>query len=293
MVEEDQLSLAIGRAGQNVRLAAKLTGWKIDILSEEEYRQRQAEMTAMLVDIADLPGLGKKLVEEFERAGVESVQDMVKWDEKRLQQIPGVGPATAKKLRQAAKELIDRVEAEHLEVLRTKARTRKAAGEEESEEELSAEEPKEAPEKLAARGVSVSKLRGIGPKLVQELQQAGIESLEDLAEADEESLLEVPGVGPATAQRLLKTAEEGMQQIHEAIHDQEESAHTESADEESADEESADADEDNVGEDSAGEEASDGEPESEEKMAGTDTQIEDELQDDDHANDDHQDLDHK
>jgi N utilization substance protein A len=236
VVEEDQLSLAIGRAGQNVRLAAKLTGWKIDILSEEEYRQRQAEKAAMLVDIADLPGVGKKLAGEFQRAGVESVQDMVNWSEEQLQQIPGVGPATAKKLHQAARELIDQVEAEHLEALQAKARAKKAAEEEEAEEEPSGEEPKEAPEKVAARGVSVSKLRGIGPKLVGELQQAGIESLQDLAEADEERLLQVSGVGPVTAQRLLKTAQEGMQQIYEAIRAQEESDDQEISGEEPSEE---------------------------------------------------------
>jgi len=240
VVEEDQLSLAIGRAGQNVRLAAKLTGWKIDILSEEEYRQRQAEMAAMRVDITDLPGVGKKMAQEFLRAGVDSVQDMVRWDEKQLQQIPGVGPATAAKLLQAAKEIIDRVEAEHLEEMKARVRMKKKAKEEGVGEEIAeapAEKPLEAPEKVAARSLSVSKLRGIGTKLVQALQQAGIESLQDLFEADEEQLLEVPGVGPATAERLLKTAEEGMQQISEFILAQEKASGEELDEEEPGEEE--------------------------------------------------------
>jgi len=252
VVEEDQLSLAIGRAGQNVRLAAKLTGWKIDILSEEEYRQRQAEIAALRVDISDLPGVGKKLAEEFLKAGVDSVQELVKWNEDQLQQIPGVGPATAKKLLQAANEIIDRVEAEHLEIMKARVRMKKKAEEEKAQEEMEeevAEEPKEAPETAAARGLSVSKLRGIGPKLVQALQQAGIESLQDLSEADEEQLLEVSGVGPATAERLIKTAKEGMQQISEFIHAQKEAAGEEPEveepdEEEAAEEETAENEED-------------------------------------------------
>jgi N utilization substance protein A len=244
VVEEDQLSLAIGRAGQNVRLAAKLSGWKIDILSVEEYRQRQEEKAAMLVDIADLPGVGKKLAEEFSKAGVESVQDMFRWSQEQLQQIPGVGPATAKKLQQAARATIEQVEAEHLEALRLKAQEEEMAEEEgpeegaeeapeeAPEEKPSAEEPKVAPEQLAARSLSVSKLRGIGPKLAQELKKEGIESLQDLAEANAEQLLQVSGVGPATAERLMQTAQEGIRQIHEAIYGQEDFTPEESAAEE-------------------------------------------------------------
>ena len=266
VVEEDQLSLAIGRAGQNVRLAAKLTGWKIDILSEEEYRQRQAEIAAMRVDITELPGVGKKLAQEFLKAGVDSVQELVKWDQDQLQQIPGVGPATADKLLQAANEIIDQVEAEHLKAMKARVRMKKKAQEEGVEEpvEAPAEESKEAPEIVAARGLSVSKLRGIGPKLVQALQQAGIESLQDLSEADEESLLDVSGVGPATAERLLKTAEEGMQQIYEAIHAQddaveEEPAEEEMDEEEYGEEESEEAEEEES-EEEEGEETGEGEP---------------------------------
>jgi N utilization substance protein A len=281
VVEEDQLSLAIGRAGQNVRLAAKLTGWKIDILSEEEYRQRQAEIAAMRVDITDLPGVGKKLAEEFQRAGVDSVQEMVHWDEERLQQLPGVGPATAEKLLRAANEVIDQVEAEHLKTIKERVRRKKAEKEEPAEEvaEAPAEEPVEAPEMVAARSVSVSKLRGIGPKLVQALQQAGIESLQDLSEAGEERLLEVSGVGPATAERLLKTAKEGMKQIYEAIHAGDDD------DEEPADDEEPDEEEAAEGEEPAAEEEEEGQDEEEEEE-GADEDEEEEEDDDDEENDD-------
>src|ERR1700726_4018753 len=67
VVDDSQLSLAIGKKGQNVRLAAKLLGWKIDIKSEEEKRQEVEQQMSQLVapsstPLADVPGLGEGLV---------------------------------------------------------------------------------------------------------------------------------------------------------------------------------------------------------------------------------------
>src|SRR2546428_10191615 len=74
IVDDSQLSLAIGKKGQNVRLAAKLLGWKIDIKSEEEKRQEVEEQMAQLTSSTATPlesveGLGEGLVEKLKGAG--------------------------------------------------------------------------------------------------------------------------------------------------------------------------------------------------------------------------------
>src|SRR5205085_10124504 len=79
VVDDSQLSLAIGKKGQNVRLAAKLLGWKIDIKSEEEKRQEVEQQMSQLTSSTATPletveGLGEGLVEKLKAAGVSSVE---------------------------------------------------------------------------------------------------------------------------------------------------------------------------------------------------------------------------
>src|SRR2546426_9168050 len=73
IVEDSQLSLAIGKKGQNVRLASKLIGWDIDIKSEEEKRQEIEEqmtaLTAPATPLTSLAGVGAKTIEKIEAAG--------------------------------------------------------------------------------------------------------------------------------------------------------------------------------------------------------------------------------
>jgi len=104
-VADDQLSLAIGKGGQNARLAAKLTGWKIDLISKSE-RDRQKEMEKRSrIDIEDLEGAGPKLREKLIRAGIETVQDLLKTPMEEILEIQGIGEKTAEKLIEEAKEL--------------------------------------------------------------------------------------------------------------------------------------------------------------------------------------------
>src|SRR5713101_5239854 len=78
IVEDTQLSLAIGKKGQNVRLASKLIGWNIDIKSEEEKRQeieaQMAALTAPGTPLAELHGVGPKTIEKIEAAGITNVE---------------------------------------------------------------------------------------------------------------------------------------------------------------------------------------------------------------------------
>src|SRR6266850_2287256 len=104
-VADDQLSLAIGKGGQNARLAAKLTGWKIDLISKSEReRQKEYERKAR-IDIEELPGAGPKLRDKLIRAGIETVQDLLKATREEILAIPGVGEKTADKLIEEATAL--------------------------------------------------------------------------------------------------------------------------------------------------------------------------------------------
>ncbi len=107
VVPDQQLSLAIGRRGQNVRLASQLTGWDIDILTEqEESERRQAEFekrTKMFIEALNLDEVvGQLLASE----GFTSVRELAYVDEKELGAIEGFDEETARELQQRAREYL-------------------------------------------------------------------------------------------------------------------------------------------------------------------------------------------
>jgi len=140
-VADDQLSLAIGKGGQNARLAAKLTGWKIDLISKSE-RERQREFDKRSrVDIEELEGAGPKLREKLIREGIETVQDLLKTPLAELLAIQGVGEKTAEKLLEEARELLERKNREMAEETARLA----AVAAEEAAAKAAAAPPDEAP----------------------------------------------------------------------------------------------------------------------------------------------------
>jgi N utilization substance protein A len=103
VVDDSQLSLAIGKKGQNVRLAAKLLGWKIDIKSEEEKRQEVEQQMADIMPqtatpLEKVPGLGDGLVEKLGAAGVTTVEALADMTPEQLEAIEGIGPKTVEKI---------------------------------------------------------------------------------------------------------------------------------------------------------------------------------------------------
>jgi N utilization substance protein A len=116
IVDDSQLSLAIGKKGQNVRLAAKLMGWKIDIKSEEEKRQEVEQQMSALVSaqatpLANVPDLGEGLVEKLTTAGVATVEQLADMTPEQLEAIPGIGPKTVEKISIAVNNYFSGLEA--------------------------------------------------------------------------------------------------------------------------------------------------------------------------------------
>jgi N utilization substance protein A len=105
IVEDSQLSLAIGKKGQNVRLASKLISWDIDIKSEEEKRQEIEEqmtaLTAPATPLTSLAGVGAKTIEKIEAAGINSVEKLAGMTPEQLMEIPGIGEKMVDKIYQA------------------------------------------------------------------------------------------------------------------------------------------------------------------------------------------------
>ncbi len=130
VVADSQLSLAIGKKGQNVRLAAKLSGWKVDIISQSEYEKERAKERDLAisraiaqeqeeqkeaataramreVQIGEIPGVGEKIAEALRESGLDTVQKIADATEEALEAIPLVGKKTAQKIKSGARALLE------------------------------------------------------------------------------------------------------------------------------------------------------------------------------------------
>jgi len=116
IVEDTQLSLAIGKKGQNVRLASKLIGWNIDIKSEEEKRReieaQMAALTAPGTALSELKGVGPKTVEKLEAHGVTSIEKLADMTPEQLVEIPGIGEKMVEKIHQSVAAYFEALEAQ-------------------------------------------------------------------------------------------------------------------------------------------------------------------------------------
>ena len=180
IVPDDQLSLAIGKKGQNVRLASRLTVWKLDVRSESEAEDEQRRARASLVAI---PGVGDMTAEYLLQEGFRSAEEVAESDIERLAEIEGVGPERAETVLQAAKE--------HVEALRQAAAEAAAAA--------------AAAEAERVRNV-LKTLEGVDDAAAEKLVEAGLSSVEAVSQAGAAKIAAVLGVDAEEAERISAAA---------------------------------------------------------------------------------------
>jgi len=175
IVEDSQLSLAIGKKGQNVRLASKLIGWDIDIKSEEEKRQEIEEqmtaLTAPATPLTSLAGVGAKTIEKIEAAGINSVEKLAGMTPEQLMEIPGIGEKMVDKIYQAVNRFYE-----------GGAEAAAAGGEAAASAEASAEEggaaPAEATEGTEAATAETAESNEAAEETAQATEAATAETVE-------------------------------------------------------------------------------------------------------------------
>jgi N utilization substance protein A len=181
IVPDDKLSLAIGKKGQNVRLASQLTGWRIDIHSESKVKEMEEHAKRSM---AEMEGSSEELASTLFKLGWRSAEEVARGKVEELSGVPGVGgEAGAQRLKEAA--------AKQVEVERQRAR--EAA---ERAAQLAAEAKKSDEQRLLS-------VRGIGDNTLPSLYQGGYTSVEKLnQEEDVNRLAESTGIGLTKARQL-------------------------------------------------------------------------------------------
>jgi len=153
VVPDEQLSLAIGRRGQNVRLASQLTGFDIDILTEaQESERRQAEFAERTQLFMDTMNVDEMVAQLLVAEGFATLEEVAYVDLDELTSIDGFDESTAEELQARARESLDELNARALERAR----------------ELGVEQ-------------SLFDFEGLAPQMIEALAQDGIKTLEDFA----------------------------------------------------------------------------------------------------------------
>jgi len=180
VVADDQLSLAIGKKGQNVRLASKLTGWKIDIKSESRMEKISSEI---LERFKGLPYIGDVASRILYNEGFRSIKEVAEVDPEELAKV--------------------------LELEKEKAMEIVAGAIQVSKKEESAGVDEKAPSASRDPALDpVDRMEGVGEKTAQILEANGLKTIHDILETNVETLSELQGIGIKKAEKLIQSAKQ-------------------------------------------------------------------------------------
>jgi N utilization substance protein A len=198
IVPDDQLSLAIGRRGQNVRLASQLTGWKLDIVSESKVKEIKDRAFKSL---GRLKGVNDIHMQTLYNYGIRCADDILRADTAFLANIPGIGV-----------DMADRVKKDALRVVGEEKVEAQAAKKEEEEEArrqaraMLLESTRRA--HLLPEMDRLLRVKGIGPTTLGKLEAADVQSVEELAHLETLAVLaEKAQIAPDRLDQLVHAAQ--------------------------------------------------------------------------------------
>jgi len=181
VVPDEKLSLAIGRKGQNVRLASQLTGWKLDIISESKFKQMEEEALAAF---RQMEGINEDLARAMYRLGFRALEELAEASVEELVTIDGIdSPAQAQALRDQASTTMERLRSERIAAAKT-----------------SLEPPTD-------RDI-LRLVRGVGVRTQQLLEEGGYRSIQDVVREDPDRLAIRSGLSHKKARAVQAAARE-------------------------------------------------------------------------------------
>ena len=232
IVAEDQMSLAIGKKGQNVRLAAKLVRWKVDIKGPSEALELGTEHAFLtpaetsevdfLDDIKNAKGLGEKVMTLLFNENVVTYEEALSRGAKGLVQLPGIGPKKAEALMELAEAHVAKVATqEPTEEETSEASEPAEAAPEIVEGESETDEPVEE-EDVAGEGeedeeeeeeIPVQELKGVTPEVLETLISNGFETLAELSVTPLVELLAMEGIDEEVGQSILEQVKQRLENL--------------------------------------------------------------------------------
>ncbi len=236
IVAEDQMSLAIGKKGQNVRLAAKLVKWKVDIKGESESLgltqrppgfQNAARTPGVdyLESVKNAKGLGERIVAILFAGSVTIASQVAELGVPGLTKLVGIGPKKAEALLALAEEQVQQAQAElaAADVPAPSEEVQKEVGTEgqdESESDVEAEpsiETTDEPEEEEDdQDLPLQNLQEVDVEIVQLLEQNGFQTIAELSITPVEDLAAIDGISDETAQSILEQARSIMEKLENA-----------------------------------------------------------------------------
>ena len=179
IVPDDQLSLAIGRRGQNVRLASQLTGWRLDIISESKVNEVKDRAFKSL---GRLEGVNDIHLQTLYNFGIRCAQDVLDTDLEFLGNIPGIGEEMGQRLKEDAVRVVEEEKTEEADA--------KVAEEERARDQARAMfAENDARKTLLPEAERIVRVKGVGPETLAKLEQGRLFFVEDLVNLSKFELL--------------------------------------------------------------------------------------------------------
>jgi N utilization substance protein A len=230
IVADDQMSLAIGKKGQNVRLAAKLVKWKIDIKGESEgvglgaasaFLSKKAEPAEdFLETVKSAKGLGEKVMTILFTNNLVTVDAVMKRGVDGLIELPGIGPKKAEALIELCQEMIQRAEEAAAAVKEVAPGVEETTGEaaavpEAGEEAAPLEEEVETAtlEEEEEEDISVRELGGVEPAVIDLLLENEFQTMAELSITPVEELTAIEGITEEVARLVIEQARQRMEEM--------------------------------------------------------------------------------